>query len=122
MQQLICPRYVIKMAPKHGIVSTFKVYFTINAVMSDVINHWGSHDLIIQPFIRQKHIINPSLSQYHMKSYNGVFKASSVINKTQLDKNCPFYDRLIRSLLTNSREAILQSYDKQKRILDGADE
>jgi len=88
MQQLICPRYVIKMAAKHSTVSTFRVYFTINAVMSDVINHWGSHDLIIQPFIRQKHIINPSLLQYHMKSYNGVFKASSIINKTHLDKNC----------------------------------
>ena len=122
MQQLICPRYVIKMVAKNSIYATFKIYFNINAVMSDVVHHWGSHDLIIQPFIRQKHIIKPSLLEYHMKSYNGVYKANTVINKTHLDKNCSFYERLIRNLLSKSGETVLQSYNKQKKILDEADE
>ena len=57
-----------------------------------------------------------------MKSNTGVFKANSLLNKKHLDKKCPFYERLLSSLLAKSKEAILSSYEKQKRILDEADE
>ena len=102
----------MKIAAKDTNIRQLKIYYTMNAVMADIMNHWGNSDVLIQPFIRQKHIIKPSLIQYHMKSSNGVFKAISIVNKTYLDRTNHFYDRVLRSLLSKSRYQILKSYDK----------
>ena len=50
---IIPPKYILKAVDKSGQAETW-VYFCKAQLISDMIEHWGSCDLILQQFIIQK--------------------------------------------------------------------
>ena len=48
-----------------------------------------------------------------MKSNSGVYKANSVVNKHELDKNTKFYPNIIKQLLMSNKTQIRNAYSKQ---------
>jgi len=85
-EDMLCPRYVIKIIGKYSYSSTIKLFYTVDSLMSAMMGSLSHGDLIVQPFIRQKHICKPSLIRYYMKSNSGVHKANSIINRHVLNK------------------------------------
>jgi hypothetical protein len=96
--EMMCPRFIVKLITKKSSYVEVKTYYNVNSLMADVIHMWTSHDMVIQPFIRQRHVTKPSVIQYHMKSNSGVYKASSLVNNFILDRSTHFYKQVISIL------------------------
>ena len=56
---LFCPRFVLKLISKAGNDSDIRLLYNLDTLMLEVSQFWGQYDIIIQPFIRQKHISKP---------------------------------------------------------------
>jgi hypothetical protein len=57
---LLCPKFFLKILNNFGRVE-IKLFYTVEALMQEVIQLWGSKNMIIQPFIKQKHPLKPAI-------------------------------------------------------------
>lgn len=90
-EEMICPRFIMKIIGKYTNQSIIKLFYSVDTLMASITSNRGHGALIIQPFIRQKHISKPSKIRYYMKSNSGVYKANSIVNRHELDKKTLFY-------------------------------
>lgn len=95
-EEMICPRFIMKIIGKYSNSSIIKLFYSVDTLMASINSNRGSADLIVQPFIRQKHISKPSKIRYFMKSNSGVYKANSIVNRHELDKKCNFYQYIVK--------------------------
>ena len=111
-EEMICPRYIMKIIGKYTNQSIIKLFYSVDALMASIMSNRGHGDLIIQPFIRQKHISKPSKIRYYMKSNSGVYKANSIVNRHELDKKTQFYQNIVKQLLMSNKNQIRNAYQK----------
>lgn len=111
-EEMLCPRFVLKIIGKYGSRSTIKLVYTADTLISYIMSSLSHGDLIAQPFIRQKHICKPSIIRYYMKSDSGVHKATSIVNKYSLDKNTGFYKNLMKNIQISYQKEINNAYMK----------
>ena len=90
-EDLFCPKFVLKSIFKGSINCNIKLYYSSDLLMSDTLALMNSYDLIIQPFIRQRHMTKPTIYQYHMKNGTVVHKANCIVNKHEVTKFTTFY-------------------------------
>ena len=57
--------------------------------MSDILAYWGSGDLAVQMFVKQKHM-RPSIYRYYMKNGH-VYKAMAISNQENMNKDSRLY-------------------------------
>lgn len=105
-EAMFCPRFILKIIGVNSTTSNIQLHYTVESLMANVMNMLGSSDMVVQPFIKQKHPSKPSLLQYYMKNNNGVYKACTLVNKLQLDKTSHFYERIIRFLLASYKQVV----------------
>lgn len=86
----------MKIIGKYTNQSIIKLFYSVDTLMASINSNRGGADLIIQPFIRQKHISKPSKIRYFMKSNSGVYKANSIVNRHELDKKTNFYQFIVK--------------------------
>ena len=111
-ETLFCPNYILKIINANSNCSRLKVFFSIENLIIAMQEYQGVSDMIIQPFIRQKHITKPCVLQYYMKNNTGVFKANTLVNKFHLDKSTQFYERIIQYLNMKFKISIDQAHKK----------
>jgi hypothetical protein len=100
---------VVKVLSTKSMDNFMRVYFKQDTMLGDALNFWGNNDVIIQPFIRQRHPCKPSLLRYYMKSNQGVYKAYSLSNSYTLDKEQQFYRYVVNSIGANHKNQIEQA-------------
>jgi len=61
--------------------------------MADLMSYWGSYDMAVQIFIKQKHL-RPSVLRYYMKNGN-VCKAVAISNQENLTKDSRLYKNML---------------------------
>lgn len=114
---LFCPRYFIKLLSRNSMVCTTKVYYRYDTMISDALNFWSSHDVIIQPFIRQRHVTKPSMLRYYMRSNQGVYKADCITNSHIFNKESTFYKYLEQALKVQYKDMVNKSLLKHEKYL-----
>lgn len=116
-ETLFCPNYILKIINANSNCSRQKIYYSIENLIIGMQEMLGNSDMVIQPFIRQKHITKPCVLQYYMKNNTGVYKACTLVNKSQLDKHTQFYERIIQYLNLKFKISIDLAHQKHQKVL-----
>ena len=80
--QLIFPRYVIKISNKTLTSNDIKLYYSKELMMADLISFWGTYNFVLQIYVKQKNM-RSYIHRYYMKNSN-VYKAVCITNKDKL--------------------------------------
>eukprot|EP00347_Sterkiella_histriomuscorum_P000612 403375175 len=91
--RILFPKFVIKLASKTHTKNDIRVYYSKDSLIGDLMSFWGTYDMAIQQFVKQKHL-RPSIYRYYMKNGN-VYKAVSISNQENLTKDTRMYKNLL---------------------------
>lgn len=81
---LLYPKFVIRTVGTRC-TNDVKIYFSKEPMLQDAMLMWGSGDMAIQRFVKQRHLNRgASLLRYHANRSGGIFKAS-VLNSSSLN-------------------------------------
>ena len=107
--RLVFPKFTIRMATKSHSKNDLKVYYGKDALMADLMNYWGSVDMAIQIFVKQKHL-RPSIYRYYMKNGN-VCKAYAICNHVNINRQSNVYAMIMHLI----KEWQQKSYQYKER-------
>lgn len=74
------PKFVIKLATKGSTNNETRLYYSRESVVADLLSFWGSFDLALQMFVRQKHPFRPSIHRLYAGKNGNVFRAVAIGN------------------------------------------
>jgi hypothetical protein len=92
------PKYVIKLATKGSTRNEIKLYYSRETLIAELLGFWGSYDLALQGFVKQKHPFRPSIFRCFINKNGNVYKATAINNQENFDKDSFIYNRLIQSI------------------------
>ena len=78
LEGVIAPKYVLKTISKNGESDT-RVYYCKNLLISEMIENWGTVDLILQQFVIPK-TLQATIYRFYRNEKN-VFRTECIINK-----------------------------------------
>ena len=76
---IIRPKFVLKFVEKHYGMAETRVYYDKNVMMGDMVERWGTCDILLQEFVIQK-TMQPCVYRFYRNARN-VFRAECMINK-----------------------------------------
>lgn len=91
--KLIFPKYVIKLMSKNSNSNEIKLYYSRESMMADLMSYWGTYNLALQIYIKQKYM-RPYIHRYYMKN-NNVYKAVCINNQDNMSKEGRFYKNML---------------------------
>jgi hypothetical protein len=67
-------------------------------MVADLLNFWGSFDLALQMFVKQKHPFRPCIHRCYVNKNGHVYKAVAINNQDNVNKEHKFYRFLLLAI------------------------
>ena len=94
--KLLYPKFVIKLASKGSTQNEVKLYYSRESLIADLLSFWGSFDLALQSFVKQKHPLRPSIHRFYVNKNGNVYKAVAITNQENVTKDHKMYKTLLQ--------------------------
>ncbi|TNV87812.1 hypothetical protein FGO68_gene7175 [Halteria grandinella] len=112
--KLLLPKYVIKLASKGSTHNEIKLYYSRESLIADLLSFWGSFDLALQMFVKQKHPFRPSIHRCYVNKNGSVYKAMAINNQENITKDHKFYGFLKQMIEDGYNKAHNKSMSKSQ--------
>ena len=97
--KLTFPKFVVRSSGSNPSKNEVKVYYSKDIMLQDVMGMWGSVDIAVQLFVKQKHLSRgAAILRYHANRSGHVHKATVLTNTHPTGKQGgldPFYKGLV---------------------------
>lgn len=103
--KLLYPKYIIKLAAKGSTHNEIKLYYSRETLIAELLGFWGSYDIAVQAFIKQKHPFRPSLYRCYMNKNGSVYKAVAINNQENVTKDSKFYQSLLQLISDTNQQS-----------------
>lgn len=73
-----------------------RIFYSKEAMIPELLSLWGSYDLALQGFVKQRHPLRPSMYRLFVNKNGHVYKALAVNNQDNMTKDSKLHKLLLQ--------------------------
>ena len=105
---------MIKLAGKGSIQNDVRIFYSKETMIPELLCLWGSTDLAVQGFVRQRHPMRPSIYRVFVNRNGHVYKAVAVNNQENITKESKIHKILLQLIEDAHNKSKKTPHKRQK--------